>query len=349
MSNLHLIPLSFLLCAVLVAVFAPLARRAGLVDSPDARKQHAGDVPLVGGLAIYLTLTFTLLLSDLPLNSLRGFFAGSVILVVVGIIDDFHELSATKRLIAQAIAVALMGAWGGVYLADLGHLVSAEEVLALGFLALPFTVFAGVGIINAYNMIDGMDGLCAGMALSCFAAVGVVAWTAADHWTLTVLGLLSAATAGFLLFNVRLKTTRSVRVFLGDAGSTLLGFTVVWVLVRSSQGEQALMSPLTALWFAAIPLLDTVTLMIRRITRGASPFQADQEHLHHLLQRAGFSVNQALAIAIGFSLFAAAVGLLLHFFGVSDWLQALLFAALGVAYFSVSARAWIKLNRLQIA
>jgi len=349
MNNLYIIPTSFLLAAVLTAIFAPLARRAGLLDSPDLRKLHQGEIPLVGGLAIYLTIAFSLLLSDLSLNSLRGFFAGSVVLVVLGVIDDFHELSAGKRLIAQGLAMVLMGAFGGVYLANLGHLFDPDHALMLGVIALPFTVFAGVGIINAYNMIDGMDGLCASLALVCFGAVGVVAWAAADHWTLTLLGVISAATAGFLLFNVRLPQTTSFRVFLGDAGSTLLGFIVVWTLVRSSQGDDALFSPATALWFAAIPLLDTVTLMVRRISRGNSPFQADQEHLHHLLQEAGFGVNQALLIAIGLSFLAAAAGLTMHFMQVADAIQVVAFFVVGVLYFSISARAWIKLKAPLVA
>jgi len=343
MSNLHIVLTSFLLALILAAVFAPLARRAGLVDTPDARKQHSGDIPLVGGLAIYLTVVFSLLLTDLPLNSLRGFFAGSVVLVLIGVIDDFHELSASKRFVAQIVAVVLMGAWGGVYLTDLGH-IFGHTTLALGMLALPFTVFAGVGIINAYNMIDGMDGLCASLSLVCFAALGFVAWHAGHYWTLTVLGVIISATLGFLLLNIRLAQTRALRVFLGDAGSTLLGFMVVWTLVRTSQGEQALVAPATALWFAAIPLLDTVTLMIRRICRGKSPFEADQEHLHHLLQRAGLSVNQALAGATGLALVAAAIGLAMHFLDVAESIQAVGFVLAGVAYFLISARAWIKLN-----
>jgi UDP-GlcNAc:undecaprenyl-phosphate/decaprenyl-phosphate GlcNAc-1-phosphate transferase len=334
---------------VLTAVFAPLARRAGLVDSPDHRKQHLGEIPLVGGLAIYLAVAFSLLLTDLSLNMLRGFFAGSVVLVVVGIIDDLHEISAAKRLLAQAIAVLLMGAWGGVYLADLGHLLDSHHLLQLGWLALPFTVFAGVGIINAFNMIDGMDGLSASLTLVCLSAVGVVAFTVGDLWTLTLLAVIGAAICGFLIFNLNLHHTRRWRVFLGDAGSTLLGFIVVWTLVRSSQGSNELVSPVTALWFAAIPLMDTVTLMIRRISRGVSPFQADQEHLHHLLQRAGFGVNQSLLIAVALALSGAGIGLLLHFGEVPDAVQAGLFVAVAAVYFSISARAWIKLRAPQTA
>lgn len=349
MNNLHIILMSFLLAAVLTAVFAPLARRAGLVDSPDHRKQHLGEIPLVGGLAIYLTVAFSLLLTDLSLNMLRGFFAGSVLLVVVGIIDDLHEISAGKRFLAQAIAVLLMAAWGGVYLADLGNLLDSHQALKLGWLALPFTVFAGVGIINAFNMIDGMDGLSASLTLVCLGAVGIVAFHSGDAWTLTLLAVIGAAICGFLIFNLNFAHTRRWRVFLGDAGSTLLGFIVVWTLIRSSQGAHELVSPVTALWFAAIPLMDTVTLMIRRVSRGISPFQADQEHLHHLLQRSGLSVNQALLVAIALAIGGAAVGLLLHFTHVPDAAQAGLFVAVAVAYFSISARAWIKLRVPQTA
>jgi len=163
------------------------------------------------------------------------------------------------------MAGLLMALGGGTVLADFGYLIMPDGVLSLGLLSVPITVFSTVGVINVVNMIDGLDGLAASLVLIASIALGIIiAWSGGNAWGIALLGLLSAAILAFLGFNRRLG--RQALVFMGDAGSLFLGFTLVWFLVDFSQGEQWSMALVTVLWLFAVPLIDTVSIMGRRVT-----------------------------------------------------------------------------------
>lgn len=287
-----------------------------------------------------IAFAFSVLMLDISLSSYRMLFAGSLLLVVVGAIDDLHELSPLHRFAAQIVASLLMTQEGGVVLADFGYLIMPDDVLSLGLLAIPLTVFATVGVINAVNMADGLDGLAASLVLIAITALGVIAWSGGSTWDIGVLGLLGATIFSFLLSNLRLDG-RSL-VFMGDAGSLFLGFALVWFLIDLSQGEQRLMAPVTALWLFALPLLDTVSIIGRRILLGRSPFLADREHFHHILLAAGFGPKRTLLLMVLIALAVAGVGLAGHFFGVSEHWMFFGFLCLFALHFRITMRAWRK-------
>jgi len=332
--------IAFGLTLYLLLVLARVAPRLGLVDRPGGRKEHVGAVPLVGGLAMFVGFAFSILMLQESLSPLRALLAGASLLVIIGVLDDLHELSSASRFAVQIGAALMMVYWGGVELLDLGQLVVPGSLVELGFWSVPLTVFATVGVINALNMVDGVDGLAGSISSLTVLALLVVAILGADAVSAMVLGLLLASILAFLLLNLRLPWQPRARVFMGDAGSMFLGFVLAWYLVDFSQGEDRLISPATALWLLGIPLIDTVTMMLRRVFKRRSPFAPDREHFHHILLHAGFSPSMTLVIMFGVSAAMVAVGLGAHYADVPESQMFYLFLLLFAAYFWMIRRAW---------
>jgi UDP-GlcNAc:undecaprenyl-phosphate GlcNAc-1-phosphate transferase len=340
--------LAFALTAVLIVMFRPMAIFIGLVDVPGKRKSHAGNIPLIGGLAIFLAaLIAMVVLSYLNLGepkldgSLSAFFATGLLLLFVGVWDDYRELPAAIRFLAQIGASLIMIFSGKVVLTDLGYLSFSGEILSLGVLSIPFTVFTCLGVINAINMSDGLDGLSGCLALVAFLGLGAAnsmgAGPLVDQYLIVV---FAACVIAFLMFNLRTLWRSKAWVFLGDAGSMLLGITLTWLCIKLSQGEARVISPAAVLWFLMLPIMDAVCMMLRRIMRGQSPFAADREHLHHILLLAGFTVGEVVTLMCSIALWGVVVGLLGTFFGVPDIWLAGAFLACGLVYYWIVRRAW---------
>jgi UDP-GlcNAc:undecaprenyl-phosphate GlcNAc-1-phosphate transferase len=337
--------LACVLTSVLIVILRPLALTVGLVDVPDARKSHTGPIPLIGGIAIFISVLvacFVPRLTGLSLSvpEVLSFVGASILLVGVGLVDDFIELSPRLRLIAQALAALAMIFGAGVVLTDLGGMRASGVILQLGVLAIPFTVFATIGVINALNMCDGMDGLSGTQALVslCGFAVALALWgKAGESGLLLVLG---GAIVGFLLFNMRLPGRSRASIFLGDAGSMFLGFALTWFAISLSQGPDRVLKPAAALWFIMVPVVDAVAMMLRRIVKGRSPFSADREHLHHIFLLAGFTVNQTVGIMAGLALTGVLVGLASTRWDWPDLLVAGAFLVVGLLYFWMIMHSW---------
>ncbi len=337
--------LAFAISVTLVMVLRPVALRVGLMDVPDARKNHHGPVPLIGGLAVFLTVAIVHSLppmTDLPVQApaVVAFLLAGVILAAIGVADDFVELSASTRFVAQIIAALVMVYAGDIVLADLGQLTGDGPHLLLGVLAIPFTVFATVGVINALNMCDGLDGLSGTQTVISLVgfAVAVGLWGDASEGAL--LASLAGAVAGFLLFNLRLPGLGRAAIFLGDAGSMFLGFALTWFAISLSQGPDPVLKPAAALWFILVPIIDAVAMMLRRLVKKRSPFAPDREHLHHIFQLAGFSVGQTVAIMAVLGGFGVAIGLLSTWLDLPDLMIAGGFLVVGLLYFWMIMHAW---------
>jgi UDP-GlcNAc:undecaprenyl-phosphate/decaprenyl-phosphate GlcNAc-1-phosphate transferase len=205
----------------------------------------------------------------------------------------------------------------------------------LGWAAALFTLIGVIGVINAFNMIDGLDGLAGGtgFVVTGWLIVLCLSAPAANAGALGALLVLAAAIAGFLVYNLRHPWRVRATVFMGDAGSTMLGFVLSWFLIHLSQGEQALMAPITAVWIMALPLLDTLTVIIRRIGAGRSPFAADRQHLHHLLLGRGFSDGRVTAILLGLTCATGGLGVLADWLGMSEALRFYAFVGVFLLYY----------------
>lgn len=299
-----LVGISAAMTAFLVFALQPVAYRLGLLDRPGGRKQHSVPTPITGGLAIALAVFVSLSLVDGNFNAFAAYAVAAALLVVVGLLDDALDLKWWWRLIAQASAALIMVYWGGVQVDYIGVLVFGQP-LSLGHFAVPFTVFATVGIINAVNMCDGSDGLAGTLCLAGLAMMGLAAMYAGNELVVTSILPLIASVAVFLAFNMRFPWQRRARVFMGNAGSAFLGFSMAWVTFRLTQNGAHPVSPVLAPWLLAPPLIDCLVLIVRRLKAGHSPFAADRGHMHHLMLDAGFTpgaiagVLGALSLSLG--------------------------------------------------
>jgi UDP-GlcNAc:undecaprenyl-phosphate GlcNAc-1-phosphate transferase len=337
----------------LILSFRPIAKTLGLVDVPDERKIHDGEIPLVGGIAIFAAVVCAHAVSqwiypgNWGVDRYTSFYVGAGLLVMVGIVDDFRELSPSTRLVSEIVAALIIIFGADVVVQDFGTMALDGGTFALGRAAVPFTVFAIVGVINAVNMSDGLDGL-AGM-LSLVSILGFIVATIflGDGKDLVILWCFAASIVAFLLFNVTVPGKRRALIFLGDAGSMFLGLALAWFAIRLSQGEEAAISPAAALWFLTLPIFDAVCMASRRILRKRPPFSADKEHLHHVFLMAGFTVTETVLIMAGLAALGVIVGLAGSYYGVSDLILSGSFLVLGLLYFWVILRAWMFMRFLR--
>lgn len=308
------------------------ANKIGLVDLPDSRKHHQGAVPLIGGVAIYLVI----LLSSVLFQELSGemlyYLVAAGVLVVVGMLDDYYELPVKTRIGAQLLVGLIMILGTGNQVDSLGNLLAVGNI-SLGSLSIPFTLIGVLGLINAYNMVDGIDGLSAGLSILAFSVIVVLC-----HGDLTAsvvpVQIFVVALAIFLVFNMQLVSTRFKKVFLGDAGSMLIGFSLAWILISLTQNtnHQKAFEPVVALWIVGLPLMDMVAVTLRRLSRKRSPFKPDREHLHHILQYIGYSDREALAIIMVLAVLINILGVFLHFFEIDENISFLIFLLVYVVY-----------------
>lgn len=326
-----------MLALVAIILIKPIAIKIGLTDKPCTRKRHQGIIPLIGGIAIFISAGIVLGM----LNPNHGsFILAASLVVMTGIIDDYKGISVKYRFLAEGIAAYIMAHWCGVEITSLGNLLGTGEI-QLGALALPFTIFAIIGGINAFNMLDGIDGLAGTLAFSIFCLILLLGSPQQlgdiQLYCYTFMGAICA----FLLFNLRILGRTKATVFLGDCGSTLFGFTICWLIINASQGEHRITQPVTVLWLIAVPLFDTLSIMIRRIYKGTSPFAADREHFHHILPVAGYSINQTVAIIVLSSVLFAVFGILAEqILRIPEWLSFALFIALFGLYMWAINHAW---------
>lgn len=261
----------------------------GAIDKPAARKVHKKPMPRMGGLAVFLAFIPAVLLSqhiDLPL---AGLLLGGALIVLLGIIDDIKGLSAKVKLLGQVAAATVVIPFG-IQVQYITNPFSGD-LLFLGWLVIPVTVFWLVAVTNAINLIDGLDGLAGGV--SCIAALtlAAVAWLhGAQMEGVVLLALtLAAATLGFLRHNFY-----PAKIFLGDCGSMFLGFTLAGMSIMSFTKSATAISVIIPLVILGLPLLDTFFAIIRRYHQHRPIFQPDKEHLHHRLMAMGLSHRQTV-------------------------------------------------------
>jgi len=318
----------------------PLARRIGLVDTPDGRKRHRGKVPVIGGLCFFAGTIAGLAYFGYVGPFVAGLLVGGMVIVLLGMLDDLYDLRPGTRLLIQAGAVVLVMAATGVYVYSAGELFGGGEVRLL-WLGVPFTVVAVVGLVNAFNMLDGIDGLAGGLAMVSIAAIFAFS---GGQWpmpsVLLVLLLLGAALVPYLLVNLGWPDGR--RIFMGDAGSMLIGFVLAWSLVYLSQRGDVL-APVDVLWCVALPVMDTLAVMYQRMRKGMSPFKADRRHLHHMLLDAGLSPRRTLVLIVVFGVALAAWGYAMR--DIAEGLSLAAFLGILAAYMLHAPQGIARLRR----
>lgn len=310
---------SFLFTFLAIKALKPIAYKVGLLDTPNYRKHHQGAVPLIGGVAIFIGVAITSLIFMTLSYQQKVLLGSSLIIVLLGVFDDLRDISVRFRLFIQASCTIFMCLSLNMTLSYLGNMFGFSE-LNIGVIGYLVAVIAVIGGINAYNMMDGIDGLAGSMALISlmaliilFASKGAIEYM---HWAM----VFAVAIIPYLFANLRLGWFKQ-KIFMGDAGSMLLGFVIVWLLILGTQQETKYFRTVTALWIIAIPLMDMAAIMIRRVRKGNSPFKPDRKHLHHIFLRAGLTSRQALSAIIIASLFFTSFGLFGEFFKVPEWIM----------------------------
>lgn len=277
--------------AIVLWLLQPVATRLNLMDVPHGRKQHDSPTPYIGGFAI-MAAVFAVGATAGHAGQYAGFASGCLLLAVIGFLDDKYAVAWYWRVLVQALATLLMVYGDGVRVEQVGPLFGLADT-SLGSLSVPFTVIATVGLINAVNMVDGIDGAAGSLVATALALVVGAAWYSGNMPVAQSAVLLLGAVLAFLAYNLRHPWQPRARCFLGNSGSTFLGFALAWLTFRLTQNAGHPVSPVLALWFLPIPVMDTLVLMARRLRNGNSPFAADRNHIHHLLEAAGVGPTRA--------------------------------------------------------
>ena len=283
---------AMLVCVILILLLRQVAHRLGAVDHPGGLKQHEQPTPTVGGLAMFIAVLVTLIFIDGLDGKVEILFDCAAALLILGVWDDRHNLSVSLRIMIQVflVLVVIVGANGAVE-----HLRGVLDIdIPLGIFAIPFSVIAFVGGINAINMIDGTDGMAGSMALITTLGAATIFYLAGDTQLLSLALAMIGALAGFLLLNSRLFVKRAW-IFMGNGGSLWLGLVLGWFMVQLTRGS-ILAEPALVLWLFGIPLLDTLRVMGRRLMSKRSPFAGDRTHIHHVLEYSRLSVRQTVLV-----------------------------------------------------
>jgi UDP-GlcNAc:undecaprenyl-phosphate/decaprenyl-phosphate GlcNAc-1-phosphate transferase len=274
--------------AALIPVLVHWAPTIGLTDAPGPRKVHSIPVPRVGGLAMAVGLLLPTLITVQLTPSIRGLLLGLVVLLIFGTWDDRVTLGYRTKFAGQVLAAGLCMIVGNVHI---GALMIGSVIVLPPSISIFITFIFLIGITNAVNLADGLDGLAGGLVLLCLCAIALFA-AMSGSVTVAEMALIEAgAVLGFLRFN-----THPARIFMGDSGSQMLGFSVGALALLATQGEASPLSAALPLLLLGIPIMDTLTVMLTRIRAGRSPFSADSNHLHHRLLALGFAHREAVLL-----------------------------------------------------
>ena len=285
--------IALLIAYVATPVVKNLAFKVGAVDVPkDNRRMHKHPIPRMGGLAIFLGFLLSVLIC-VPLGEeLRGLLLGAVIIVILGIFDDIYALGAKLKFAVQILA-ALVAVYGGNRITILSNLniFSDNPIWELGWLSVPVSVFWIVAITNAVNLIDGLDGLACGVSTISSLTMLVIALCISDPSVAVLMAALSGACLGFLPYNLN-----PAKIFMGDTGSTFLGFVMAVTSINGLFKLYNIISFAVPFLMLGLPIFDTCSAIIRRVSHGQSPMAPDRSHVHHKLIDMGFTQKQAVAV-----------------------------------------------------
>ena len=282
---------SFVIALIVTYICTPLVRtlavKIGAIDAPDARKVHQVSIPRLGGLAIYIGYMVSLLYSVKDISSVKGLLIGSVILVAVGIWDDVKQIGPKTKLLGQIVAALMLPIFDNAI-----HFISiGDHMLYLEYLSIPLTVFWIVGFTNIVNLIDGLDGLAAGISLIACIAICIVTLQMGQVDLACITLALAGAACGFLRYNFN-----PAKIFMGDTGSMLLGYTMAAISVMGSVKTAATVGLVVPVIVLGLPILDTLFAIVRRRINGRPVFQPDKGHLHHRLLAMGLTQKQAVLL-----------------------------------------------------
>jgi len=323
MLYLSTILLSVFITVSLIPIMIRLANRYQMVDVPNPRKVHVHPVPRVGGIAMAVGALIPVVLWTQSDQFVRAFIASTGILVLFGFADDMKGLGYKAKFSGQILAALIVVVYGGVRIDSLGSLLPGALQMPAWF-SLVFSLVAIVGVTNAVNLADGLDGLAGGISLLVLCCIGYLAYLQESNTVVLLSLALAGAIFGFLRYN-----THPANIFMGDTGSQLLGFSAAVLAVKTTQGDSPF-SPVLPLIILGFPVLDTLTVIVERVREGRSPFSPDKNHFHHRLMRIGLSHTEAVfAIYLVQAVMIVSVILFKYY---SDWTLAVSYAVFSALF-----------------
>ena len=298
-----------------------LAKKAGLVDSPSERKTHKRDIPLIGGIAIFLSFVLALPLVPFGLMDLRILILAAGLIMVIGVLDDYSDVRPSTKVFGQLIVATIVVYLGNSVVPAIGDIFDWRDGNQQGFgpLAPLISIIAIVALINAYNMSDGHDGLLAGIFQ--ISALSLIVFCGLEGvWKLQLLLLLLVLSVGiFFFFNVSFIVPRSCQSFLGDAGSMFLGLMIAFAAINLTNEEGDIVRRVQISWILGLPIFDMLAVVFDRIRIRGSVIKADRRHIHHILLERGVTKKMVLIVLLLIHLSLNIVGLLGGLFHFPDW------------------------------
>lgn len=302
---------ALLIFIIYLFIFFYLSKKFKIIDLPNDRKIHQVPVPLIGGLIIFFSF-FTLLIyqgfQDLNLN-LRYVLYGSLIILIIGFIDDFKSLNPKIRMICQFFVVSIV-VYLGLFIRDIGDFIL---FLPLDFklIGVFLTIFSVLCLINAVNFIDGSDGLSISLIIIMLLNIYINILNSADEIEKFIIEILLFFSIIFLFFN--LGILKKFKIFLGDAGSTSFGFIIAFLLVYFTLPEKRYFEPVLAIWIVTLPMFDLLSVILKRLSKKIKIYYPDKNHIHHIFLQKGFSQLQTLIIISFLSIFLNLFGHFIYY------------------------------------
>lgn len=303
--------LSFVVAFITALMATPAAKKMaykiGAIDVPkDERRVHKRPIPSIGGLAIYLGTILSILLFLKITHQTLGIIFGSTLIVILGIFDDKYALSSKVKLLGQIIAAVVL-IYSGVRVEWLTNPLK-DEMIYLGIFSIPITLFWVVGITNAMNLIDGLDGLAAGIAAISAGSLFIVSLLNGRYATAIITIAITGAALGFLPYNFN-----PAKIFMGDTGAMFLGFILSAVSIQGAVKSAAAIAIAVPILALGVPVFDTIFAIIRRIMNKKPIMEADKGHLHHRLLALGLTQKQAVFVMYGVSIFLGLSAILISY------------------------------------
>lgn len=331
--------ISILITIAVMPYSRELAVKLQALDKPGRRKIHEHVMPKCGGMAMVVGAFVPIMLWAPKTHFVKGLLIGAMIIVFFGLADDIKDLSPNLKLLGQVLAALVVSLVGGVKISDLGSFWAAGSLLP-DWVAIPLTVFVIVGVTNATNLSDGLDGLAGGMAMLIFLCIGYLGVSEKDLLLVMIAIAVGGSVLGFLRFN-----SYPAQLFMGDAGSQFLGFVAIVLCIKLAQQSPDI-SVLLPLIILGIPILDTLTVMFKRLAAGRSPFSADRNHFHHQLIGIGLFHSEAVLVIYMAQALLILYAITCH--GSNDWILLsayLCFAGVVLGTFHLCWKKGLRISR----
>jgi UDP-GlcNAc:undecaprenyl-phosphate GlcNAc-1-phosphate transferase len=299
--------LSLIIAVILIPFFIKLGKKLHYVDEPGARKVHERPIPVLGGLAMIIAVLTVVFFRVEITPAIKGYILGMLILLFFGMLDDYYHLRAREKFVGQILAALAAMLIGGIHIDALGDIHTG--IIHLGFFSLPITLFLIVGMTNAINLADGLDGLAAGLCIITFSCIAYMAHLLGETHIAAISVAIIGAALGFLRYN-----TYPAIIFMGDTGSQFLGFSAAVLSIMLVQKQTALLSSVLPILILGFPIIDTAMIMIDRIVQRRPIFMADKNHFHHKLLRLGFYHKEAVIIIYAMQAFLVSIAFIFKFY-----------------------------------